>query len=180
MSFSVDDDAPNPLNVFLLLSVAVVVVMMIGLGVLIVISLVNSSGNTARRENGPYNLLMRPVPELTQVREALPETIGEFKRGNLTGTIAEFSATYQKGEYVIEIEGAQAVNVRAAQANVADVAEAGGSGTTPNQRLNTDPSFFLTTGSGSIRYAWSHNRWFFDIKASSQAALDEFMRVFKY
>jgi hypothetical protein len=180
MSFSTDNDAPNPFNVFIILSVIVVVVVMIGLGVLIAISLASSSNNAVSRENGPYNVSLRPIPQVTQAKDVLPESIGEFKRDNLTGTIKQFKATYKKGDQAIEIEGAQLINFRAAQANVTDVANTVGSGNTPYRKLNADPSYLLTVGTGAIRYAWSHERWFFDIKANSQTALDEFMKVFKY
>ena len=180
MSYSIDDDAPNPFNVFIILSIIVVVVVMIGFAILIMISVASSSSNTTRRENGPYGVVLRPIPEFNQATQVLPETLGEFKRDRLNGTIKEFKTTYRKGEHVIEITGEQMVHVRAAQANVADLANTIGSGNTPYRQLNADPSYILTVGSGTIRYVWSHNRWFFDIKANSQAALDDFMKVFKY
>jgi hypothetical protein len=179
MSYSVEDDAPNPFNVFIILSIIVVVIIMIVFAVLIMIS-VSSSSSTARRENGPYGVALRPIPEATQAIQVLPETLGNFKRDKLTGTIKDFKATYKKGDYSVEIRGELMVNLRAAQASVADLANVVGIGNTPYRQLNGDPSYFLTAGNGAIRYAWSHNRWFFDIKANSQAALDEFMKVFKY
>jgi hypothetical protein len=180
MSYSMDDDAPNPFNIFIIMSIIVVVVVMIGFAILLMISVTSSNSNAVRRENGPYGVALRPIPEANQAVQVLPETLGDFKRDKLNGTIKEFKTVYRKGEHTIEITGEQMVNLRAAQASVSDLANSVGAGNTPYRQLNADPSYVLTAGNGAIRYVWSHNRWFFDIKASSQAALDDFMKVFKY
>jgi hypothetical protein len=180
MSYSVEDDAPNPFNVFIILSIIVVVIIMIIFAVLIMIGFSGARSNTVRSQDGPYGVALRPIPEFTQAIQILPETLGDFKRDKVTGTIKDFKTTYKKGNDVIEIRGEQMVNVRAAQATVADLASTVGIGNSPYRQLNTDPSYFLTINNGAVRYAWSHNRWVFDIKANSQAALDDFMKVFKY
>jgi hypothetical protein len=180
MSHSVEDDAPNPFNVFIILSIVVVVIIMIVFAILIMISVVSANSNTARRENGPYSVVLRPIPEATQAIQVLPEMLGDFQRDKINGSIKDFKATYKKDNDVVEIRSQQMVNVRAAQATVADLASTVGIGNTPYRQLNADPSYFLTVSNGTVRYVWSHNRWLFDIKANSQAALDDFMKVFKY
>jgi hypothetical protein len=175
---SEQDDVSNVMLFFARASavfVGVAVLALIGLFIASRLSTGSSGSNAV-----PYNVDSRPLPKVSQVGELLPEQLGPFKRTGLKGTLPDFSATYTRGGDTITLAGSQAVSVRAAQAGVAQVARSSGRANT-SQLTDTDPSYYLhITEGGPSRYAWSHNRWFFDIRASSRTALDDFMREFKY
>jgi hypothetical protein len=172
-----DDDKSRILVIFLAISAIVVLIAVIGLVAIIVFGKMSpsTSGSSAA---SPYNLKARPLPELKTLNDLLPPQLGSYKRTASTGDMQDFSATYVKEDHKIVLTGSQAVNVRAAQVGVKNAASSGGF---TAEELDQDPSYFLSApANGPARYVWSHNRWFFDIKASSKAALDDFMTVFKY
>ena len=174
-----DRSGPDPVMIFVLITIAFVVVAVIGLGALFLIGRI--SGETASQQNAPpYDVLLRSVPTANRAVDLLPEQLGPFKRGPVTGTIQNFSASYANSNDKIDISGSQAVSFRAAQADVGLVDHDNKLTNLVQRQLNQDPSYILTGGTGAVRFAWSHERWFFDVKASSQAALDAFMKVFKY
>jgi hypothetical protein len=173
-----DEGRSNVLLVFIGGSAVIVTLIVIGLITLFVISRVPTrpqpSGST------PYDLAARVLPTVTGIVDVLPETLGTFKRTALSGGFETFSATYMSGKDKITVVGSQAVSVRAAQASVAQAARTA-SGSVTSEQLNADPSYSFTSGDkGLVRLIWSHNRWFFDVQATSRAALDEFMKAFKY
>ncbi|MEP7285159.1 MAG: hypothetical protein ABI947_05260 [Chloroflexota bacterium] len=181
MAQSSTDNGPNPLIIFVLLSVVIVVLGMVGFIVLIVASTSSAGGSQLLGDGGPYNLAQRIVPDDdTPPKVLLPTQIGTFKRDILYGDLQDFKMTYTSGDYKINLEGSQEVNISAAQAAVADVSRVVGLGAAIKRQLNQDPSYFLVNKDGTIRFSWSHGRWFYDIKANSQQALDEFMKGFKY
>ena len=181
MAQSSTDNGPNPLIIFVLLSIVIVVLGIVGFVVLIVASTASTGGSQLSGDAGPYNLAQRIIPvDNTAPKVLLPTQIGDFKRGVLYGDLQDFKMTYVSGNYKIDLEGSQEVNISAAQAAVADVGRVVGLGVALKRQLNQDPSYFLSGKSGAIRFTWSHGRWFFDIKANSQQALDEFMKGFKY
>lgn len=141
------------------------------------------AGNVANRQPTAanlYNVTTRPLPTVNKLSDLLPATLGRFKRGALSGSFQNFSATYQSGTDSVKISGSQGISVQAALASVAQVATAAGH--TGNESLNVDPSYYLSTapGNGPARFAWSHYVWFFDAQAGTKTALDDFMTAFPY
>jgi len=134
-----------------------------------------------RSELGPYSVANRLIPTANQFDQLLPDKIGAFKRTAISGSLPDFRATYTRNTDKITIAGSQAVSLSAAQAGVAQVARAEGGVSTANQQLNKDPSYYLNNANkNAVRFVWSHDRWHFDVVASSQQALDDFMKDFKY
>jgi len=173
-----EDDGPSPLLIFAVLSGIFVMVIMVIFIVVIVIgaSALTSSSDT----NGPYNTVARPLPKVSTEAVLFPKQLGNFQRKTMTGDLNEFTATYKTDVYQIDISGAQAVSVPLAQAYVNDALEKDTSVSVIKRQMSSDPSYYLGLGKNTVHYIWSHYIWFFNVKANSQAALDEFMKVFKY
>jgi hypothetical protein len=148
--------------------------------ILIIVLLVAGSAiQTATSSGIPYNIDKRPLPTVDRANDLLFENLGSFKRGPVKGAIHKFTATYISGEHKIIISGSQAVSLRSAQASVSRIAnDENRSGAT--RLLDGDPSYYFFDTNGVTRLSWSHDRWFFDVQASSKVALDEFMKVFRY
>lgn len=174
------DDGPSPFNIFIILSVIVVAVAMLVFAGLAIMRVSGVGDSATSREHGPYGISARPIPVALQAKDLLPEKFGDFKRGPITGKISDFKTTYTKGDLQISLAGSSAVNLRAAQASVSDVARAVGAGKNVQRQLDQDPSYYIINDAGLVRFAWSHGYWFFDVTANSQQALDEFMREFPY
>lgn len=173
-------EGPDPATIFVLITIVFVIVAMIGFAALFLIGRVNTSTSTDSG-NIPYAINERPLPTVNRAVDLLFEQLGPFKRGPVTGTIQNYSATYTNGNNdKIDISGSQEVSFRAAQNDVAMVERNNKLTSVIQRQLNQDPSFIQTGGSGPVYLAWSHERWYFYIKASSQAALDAFMKVFRY
>ena len=174
-----DRGGPDPITIFVLMSIVFVAVAMIAFAALFLIGRVNSA-TTSQQNLTPYNLFLRPVPNAERAVDLLAEQLGPFKRGPVTGTIQSFSATYTNGKDKVDISGSRAVSFHAAQAEVGLAEHDSQLANVLQRQLNQDPSFILTGGPAQVRFIWSHERWMFDVKASSQAALDAFMKVFVY
>jgi hypothetical protein len=172
------DNEPNPLMVFVILSIVFVGILLVGFILLFAVSRLTGSDSSSQGTM-PYGIVARPIPAGGTVAELLPEKLGDFKRGPISGDIQSFSATYTGGSNKIDFAGSRGVSLRAAQASVANIDRANNSKNNQHQ-LNQDPSFVLIPGAGQVRLVWSHDRWLFDVTASSQAALDAFMSAFKY
>jgi hypothetical protein len=172
-----DDDVSNIMLIFVRGSAILVGLAVLALIALFIVS--RLSPGPGPSDPGPYNVASRPVPNVGALEDLLPTQLGPFKRTSLAGALSDFSAVYTRGTDKITIVGSQAVSVRAAQEGVSRVVRTSGRGA--NQLEGADPSYYLTLRDGGpSQYAWSHGRWFFDIQATSQSALDEFMRAFKY
>jgi hypothetical protein len=174
-----DDDVARALLIFVRASAIFVGLAVIALIALFVIGRFSPGSSVANA--GPYNVATRPLPSAEKPETLLPDQLGAFKRTSLRGSLSDFSVVYGRGKDQITITGSQAVSVRAAQASLSQIARSSGAANT-SQLTDSDPSYYLQVrdNGGSTRYAWSHDRWFFDIQASSKAALDDFMQVFKY
>lgn len=175
-----DDSGLNPLLIFAILSGILVLIVMVVFVIVIIAAASSTSTSRVATTNGPYNIAARPLPSVPNAATLLPKQLDKFQRGSLTGTLDNFKATYKNGDYQIDISGTQAISVVLAQSYVDSALRKDGAAAIIQRQQNSDPSYYLTTGSGAIRLVWSHYRWFFDVKANSQAALDEFMKVFKY
>jgi hypothetical protein len=173
-----DDDVSNVMLIFIRASAVFVGLAVIVLIALFVISRLSGESDTSNP--APYSIASRPLPNVGQLGDLLPDQLGSFKRTSLAGGLADFSAVYTNGNSKITIAGSQAVSNRAAQAGVSQVLRTAGRASN-SQLTDTDPSYYLSLqDNGPSRFAWSHGRWFFDIQATSRSALDDFMRVFKY
>lgn len=130
----------------------------------------------------PYEVAGRPLPTAQQPGELLPPTLGNWQRRTLNGRIDNFSATYTNGDNTISLRGSQSVSLVAAVYSVRQVAQTNGPANLAERILDGDlnHSYYLTATASGVRFAWSHDRWFFDIKATSREALDDFMKIFKY
>ena len=175
------DSGPDPLIIFVVLSSLLVVTTLIAFGALIIISASQSSGSTST-EFGPYNVAQRPIPNVPDPSRLLPATLSDFKRKVLSGGGQDYKATYLSGSNQIVIAISEGVSLRVVQAYVSTAAQTVKDAKITNSVLSGDPSYFVATGtdSTSTRLVWSHDRWFFDVTANSQPALDAFMKVFKY
>jgi hypothetical protein len=172
-----DDDRTRIILGFAAVSAIFVIIIMIILLVGLVGSRVIQPAQPA--STNPYGIAQRPLPTASQLAELLPDKLGSFKRTSLSGSLADFSASYTDGKDVVTIQGSQAVSTRAAQASLSMTASSMGS--SGYQQLNADPSFVLQTREkGPARFVWSHSRWYFDVTAPSKALLDAFMQEFKY
>jgi hypothetical protein len=136
------------------------------------------AGASANREYGPYGLTIHPIPSAVQAMDLLPEQFGSFQSLPITGTLKDFKTIYTNGSHTIELSGTSSINLLPPSPAWAMLR--GCLNKAAQRELEQDPSYYLTSGEGTIRLAWSHGYWFFDITASSQQALDEFMRVFPY
>jgi hypothetical protein len=173
-----DEERSNVFLIFIGGSAVIVTLIVIGLIILFAVSQMPTRPQSSG--SAPYSLAARLLPTVTGIVDLLPETLGTFKRTAISGGFETFSATYTSGKDKITVAGSQAVSVRAAQASVAQAARIAG-GSVTGQQLNADPSYSLSSNAkGLVRLIWSHNRWFFDVQATSRAALDEFMKAFKY
>jgi hypothetical protein len=134
------------------------------------------------RDFGPYDIAARRSPSVAFVGDLLPLTLGDFSRVSLQGDLQKFRAIYERGAERISIEGAQAVSLAAAQASVMRVQESdlrrGARSLIETARLGF--SFYTYGEADRARLAYNRDRWFFDIIATSQRTLDDFMRVFQY
>ena len=173
-----DEERSQVLLVFIGASAIIVTLIVIGLIALLFVSRVSTRPQPSG--SSPYGLAARPLPTVTGIGDVLPETLGAFKRTAISGSFDTFSATYTSDKDKITLAGSRAVSVRAAQASVAQAARTARDSVIGEQ-LDADPSYSLTgSDKGPVRLIWSHNRWFFDVQATSRAALDEFMNGFKY
>jgi hypothetical protein len=173
-----EDDVSNAMLIFVRASGIFVGLAVIALVVVYVVSRLQPG--TGSSDSGPYNVANRPIPNVSQIGDLLPAQLGPFKRTSLDGTLPSFTAVYARDSDRVTISGSQAVSLRAAQAQVSLVAQNSGQANT-SQLTDSDPSYYLSLRDGSAsRYAWSHNRWFFDVQATSKEALEDFMKVFKY
>jgi len=169
-----------------------VIMVVSGVSALVVIVLLVAGGYfviqalTAPARSGnstiPYGINARPVPNPTSLDALLKPALGQFRRTTVGGSIANFTAQYSNGTDRITISGSEAVSLIAAVASVQKMLQTyGQSGL--QQRIedsDTSYSYYLNTSSSRPIFAWSHERWFFSIQASSKAALDEFMKFFEY
>lgn len=174
-----DNRGPDPITIFVLMSIGFVVIAMIGFVVLLILGRTNAQV-TIQQDTMPYDIILRPTPSAQRAVDLLPEKLGAFKRGPVTGTISQYQATYTNGKDKIDISGSREVSFRAAQYDVSQINQTNSVPNVIQHQVNQNPSFILTGGTGPVRFIWSIDRWFFDVKASSQAALDAFMAVFKY
>lgn len=168
------------LMIFAILSSAVVVAILIG-----TLAIVGSLVVRVRqpvRDFGPYDIAARRNPMVTFVGDLLPPTLGNFVRVSLQGDLQKFRAVYERGAERISVEGSQAVSLAAAQASVLRVREldAQGGARSLIETARLGFSFYTYSNDNRARLAYNRDRWFFDIIATSQRTLDDFMQVFQY
>jgi hypothetical protein len=168
------------LMIFAVVSSLIVVAVLIGL--LIVTGNLVLRLRQPVRDFGPYDIAARRSPTVGFVGDLLPPALGDFTRVSLQGDLQKFRAVYERGAERISVEGAQAVSLAAAQASVMRVQESdlrrGARSLIETARLGF--SFYTYGDAERARLAYNRDRWFFDIIATSQRTLDDFMQVFQY
>ncbi|MDW8300124.1 MAG: hypothetical protein RML95_12395 [Anaerolineae bacterium] len=162
--------------------VSSLVVVAISVGVIVVIGNLVARLAQPARDYGPYNIAARRNPMVSFVGDLLPPVLGDFTRQSLEGDLQKFRAVYTNGAERILVEGSQAVSLAAAQASVKLVRErdlqANSRSLIESSRLGF--AFYTYSAADRARLAYSRDRWFFDILASSQRTLDAFMSVFQH
>jgi hypothetical protein len=168
------------LMIFAVVSSLIVIAILIGL-LIVVGDLIGRLGRPAR-DYGPYNIAARPIPMVAFVGDLLPLALGDFKRLSLEGDLQKFRAVYERGTERVSVAGSQAISLAAAQAQVMRIQETdlqrNARSLIESARLGF--SFYTYNNAERARLAYNRDRWFFDIVASSQRTLDDFMSVFQY
>ncbi|MBX3063530.1 MAG: hypothetical protein KF726_11175 [Anaerolineae bacterium] len=177
---------PNDTTIMILAAASAVVVgiVVIALLVLVVVSQTGSKSEiNANSPTGPYNTLARPVPIATTVYELLPTYVGDFTLTDVSGSLeAGYTAHYQFSGQTLQISGRQAVNVPAAQYAVDLIRQARGPASEAERIIGSDygKSYYLDVKPNDVRFAWSRERWFFDIQTDSLETLTAFMVQFQF
>lgn len=177
---------PNDTTIMILAagSAIVVGIVVIVLVVLVVISQTGTGSQiNANSPTGPYNTLARPVPIAATVYELLPTYVGDFALIDVSGSLeAGYTAHYQSSEGTLQISGRQAVNVPAAQYAVDLIRQARGPASEAERIISSDygKSYYLDVKQNDVRFAWSRDRWFFDVQTDSLETLTAFMVQFPY
>lgn len=126
----------------------------------------------------PYNINTRAVPNVKQLTQLFPATLGTLKRGgNPNGTLDNFQTAYSNPQGTVTIKGGQAISMVAARQIVEQTGTHLGNGQQADKSA-FNYNFFYPTD--ATRLIWSHNEWYFDAQATSKATLDEFMKAFPY
>ncbi|HVO43982.1 MAG TPA: hypothetical protein VMT34_15235 [Aggregatilineales bacterium] len=167
--------APEPQTSRLIPIFALVSIIFVTIGIITVFGLVMGSRflSATPAANGQYNVAARRVPQTSNLGAVLPAKVSTFNRATNTVSGPSFSGTYTGPSGTITVQGLTAVSISAAEQRVANLY-----GATPPRF--TDPMIFQSTPPDKPRFVWSHDRWYFDVTASSPAALNEFMTNFPY
>jgi hypothetical protein len=161
---------------------SLVVLALVGLFVFLITREMSAASPVSSNTN-PYNISVRQLPTGQQPGELMPQTLGKWQRKTLGGRIENFGATYASGAETITIQGSRAVSLVAAVFSVRLVERSNGPANIASRIIDSDLNYsyyFSAAPNGTVRFAWSHDLWFFDVRASSREALDDFMKIFKY
>jgi hypothetical protein len=156
--------------VFLLVSVIIVVLIVVSALVLIIASKLITPSQI---DNGPYNIAARAIPKSSDLHAVFPKTVGDFtlSKNVVSGNIA--TATYSNGKDTLTIQCVFSVSIAAAQQRVMNLYGA----VRPNY---SDPLSFQSITPDGAHFAWSHDRWFFDVQTKTQQIMDSFVNKFPY
>lgn len=185
MKFEISDRTRNAL-VWILGIAGVLLFILIG-GLFLFIATRSQSSSPGKPGVAAYTLNLRPVPTTQNINEVFPVTLGGFTRKAVTGSLRDpaaatrFSATYTRDKETITINGARDITYAQAEADMRQLAATFAKADLI-VKFDTSLSYTLLTNSGvgAARLTYQHLNWFFDIQASGQATLDEFMKAFKY
>ncbi len=158
------------------------VLMVIAIGIIIYVLGMFVTQLNRRPEPMPFNILNRPLPTVDRAAQLFPERLPPFQRTRFTGTLPNFAAEYAAGNDVIRIRGSQAVSLAAAQGQVFIVADQLGLANRAQllEPAKLDGAYYYTVFRTEALLVYSRQRWFFEIRATSEAALAAFMSVFPY
>ncbi len=180
------DRAPNR-RMLLLAILGGAGLLVIAVLVVFLLAIVSKSTSSASSAPVPYDVNTRGTPLTTNIRDLLPQTLGNFTRKTVKGDLStaqlsgQFSATYTTdNKDTITISGFRETHDDQAQADLDTLISKINSA---NKELSQDRKFgyvLATFNNGSVRFSYARSYWLFDITASSRAALDAFMKVFKY
>lgn len=128
----------------------------------------------------PYGVADRPLPASFGVQDLLPVVDG-FRRGNPVSGNGQ-SAVYSGELGIVQVRAVWYSNVADAQAQVQAIIRQTESGTSERLYVSgLDPSYVRVIDSnGQGRMAYNRQNYFFDVQATSEAALDAFMNAFPY
>jgi hypothetical protein len=145
----------------------------------------STNGGIPANAVAPYGLNLRRIPTTQNIQELFPAQYGPFTRKAYSGTLAgngavKFSATYQRGTETVIVTGARDNTYNQAQADmkaaVLRIAES-------NRIVNIGTSFgylIAPDPKGMIHLIYQHTFWYFEIAASNQQTLDDFVKIFPY
>jgi hypothetical protein len=167
---------------------AIVSSIVVGLGIIALVAVgivprLLGSDSGANSPDGPYRTRVRPVPNPADLYQLFPQYLGDFTAIRWEGTLdAGFTVQYGQADALITVSGRRAVSVYAAFFQVEEISKRNGPGNTAERIL---PGFFsdshyLNVRDGEVRFAWSRDRWFFEVRTSSLDVLNRFMAVFAY
>lgn len=167
------------LMVFAIVS-SVLVVIVIGI-IIYVLGLFVTQFNR-RPETVPFNILNRPIPTVQRAAQLFPDSLPPFQRARFSGTLSNFSAEYAAGNDVIRIRGSLAVSLAAAQGQVFLISDQLGLANRAQllEPAKLDGAYYYTVSPTEALLAYSRQRWHFEIRATSEAALTAFMSAFPY
>lgn len=163
------------------------VIVLLGVGLLAVLLSVRLGSNVAAsassQVDGPYGTRKRPIPQVKTIDQLFPQTLGSFQRQQVQGGLnGNFRAVYAQGTALITISGAAAVTQSAARQLVEQLALQRGAA---SEAQRFDPgvfnfSYYFDIRPNDVRFAWSRDRWMFDVTTGDRATLDAMMLVFPY
>jgi hypothetical protein len=180
-------DRQRDILVLILMAGGFLLIVVVGVFIAVIVSQSSNRGSSTGRDirTAVYNLEKREIPtRATSPNTLFPQTFGTFTRKSATGTLrgqvaGTFQALYARDKDTVDIIGARDNNYAQAEADMKRAAAQYGP---TNQIISIDAtlSYVLITSPTEVRLIYSHANWYWNIKASSQAVLDDFMKVFPY
>jgi hypothetical protein len=180
-----DIASPAQWMVFAVISSIVVGIGIIALIVVGVLPRFTNPRQAIDSPDGPYQTRIRPIPVTNDFWQIFPQQLGEFTadRWDWTGNLeAGFVVRYGRGADTLTISGRQAVSIPAARFLIEDIRNRNGPANTSERIIagQFNDGHYLDIREGKVRFAWSRDRWFFDITTESIETLNAFMGVFPY
>ncbi|MHB8625445.1 MAG: hypothetical protein ACYDEO_04510 [Aggregatilineales bacterium] len=134
----------------------------------------------------PYNVNLRPLPA-PEDQALLPPTVGPFTRQKWSSTLkanvltGQATATYVNGPAAITIRVVLEANNIQAENDLTKLVASVNWPKPAFQQIDNAGYFEATDpAKGTVRFICARRYWLFDETASSQAALDTFVKAFAY
>jgi hypothetical protein len=180
-----EERSATTLMLFAVIS-GIFVMIAVGVGVLYLLRGV-TPGAALGDASAAYNVPLRVIPDeqtVPSTDQLLPPMVGEFQRLRLSGGFTDYVAVYVKGDDQVTVTGGQAVTSWAAQALVQFALDSSPVASQTSRIISSDPGYsyalFRNSNQNIFRFVYSHERWYFDVEATSAQALDEFMTGFPF
>lgn len=178
-----DIASPGQWMIFAVISSIVVGIGIIALIVVGILPRFTNPRQAIDSPDGPYETRIRPVPITDDFWQIFPENLGDFRGVNWGGTLdSGFAVQYERGAQIVNLTGRRAVSIPAARFLIEDIRNRQGPANT-SERIAAgqfNDSHYLDVHDGRVRFAWSRDRWFFDLSTDSVDTLNAFMGVFPY